>query len=339
MDGLHGQLDSKRRQSGDLQKIDSGLERVLGVEGIGEPRHQPFEDARAFSIAQRPAQLVAERLDRRACRSECLPHLNRAALPFAGADASPFGDGVGEGEVGRQQRDCSAQVVVVTRAELHHRLAEHTPGCERRAPGHALHRSGGPLPFSGVHGVDTLHDRPGVAPQRVARIEDIETVPAPVDHEQVRERPFRPQRGGPNDQESRVDRQSIGSVQASDVPHQVLVSHRREGDGLSLQCGLRVHGGGLSFQTALRELPGALDAGAEAQERPFLRTTVSVLRLPEPVECAAPVAVVQELPDLIQQDFGGYVLRFRSLSLALAAAVFARCHACVVCEPLSEADS
>ena len=339
MDGLHGQLDSKRRQGGDLQKIDSGLERVLGVEGIGEPRHQPFEDARAFSIAQRPAQLVAERLDRRARRSECLAHLNRTALPFAGADASPFGGGVGEGEIGRQQRDGSAQVVVITGAELHHGLAEHAPGRERRAPGHALHRSGGALPFSGVHGVDTLHDRPGIAPQGVVRIEDIETVPAPADHEQVRESPFRAQRGGPSDQESRVDRQSIGSVQASDVSHQVLVSHRRDGDGLSVPCGLCAHGGGLSFETALRELPGALDAGAEAQERPFLGTTVSVLRLPEPVECAAPVAVVQELPDLIQQDFGGYVLRLRSLSLALAAAVLGRCHACFVREPLSEPDS
>ena len=327
LDRLHGEIASQRGQTGDPEQIDAGLEGLVGGEGIGQPGHQPFEDARALVPAKRQAQLAAERIGRRPARSQHPLHPDRSAFPFAGADASPLRDGAGEGEIGRQQVEGSAESLVVTGSEARHGLAEHAPGRERGAPGHASQAIRSPLPLSRVHGLDTVHDRSGVPAQRMVRIEDPEAVPVPLDHEPIRQGPFGPEDRGSSAQAVRVHRQRIGPVQVVEVSHQVLPRQGPNDDGGPVSIGPRAHGGGLLVQAAPRELPGALGAGTEEQERQVLRGGVPMLRMPEPVERAAPVPLGQKLPGLRQQIGGGCALRLGPFALSLVAAVLAGCHA------------
>ena len=325
-DRLHGELVPLGRQPGDLQQVHAGRVGVVGTEDIGQADDRSFDNAWAVFPAQSLAQLLAQDLDRRADRSQCPLHLDRSTLPFAGTQASPFGNRVGEGKVGRQQVEGSAQPLVVTGAETHHGLAEHAPSRERGAPGHPSQKLGHPLPVSGVHGIETAHDLPGVSPQRMVRIKGFDTLPAPPDHEQVRQRPFGLVDGRPGVQVIRVDRKRIGPVQVADVPRQVLRPQRPGGDGRPMLSGPGAHGGGFSVQAVPRQLPGALDAGAEEQQGQSLRIAVFVLRLSELIESPAPVPVGQALPSLLQQMTRGYVPRLRPLVLSVSAAVLAGCH-------------
>ena len=337
MHGLDAEPAAKRRQAGDLQQVDAGLEGRLGAESIREIGNQPFQGARAFVPAQEGfAELVTERLHRRPRRSESLSHPDRTALAFAGAKALPLGHRMGEGEVGGQQLQGAAQSLVVTGAEARHGLAEHAPRRERRASGHALQERGGPPPVARVHGVEASHDRLRVPPQGMVRIEGVEAAPTSPDHEQIRQHPFDPGRRRPGGQGIRVDRQRIGPVEAAEIEDQILVPRHLDGDGRPVPGGLRAHQGGLSIEAAPRQLPGALDAGAEAEQGQLLRATVSLRHLAEPVEGAAPVPAGQELPHLTQQICGGYVLRLRPFPPSLSAAALAGCHACFVCGPIDD---
>ena len=336
VDGLDAEPAPKRRQAGDLQEIDAGIEGGFGTEGVREVDDRPLQDARAFVPAQGRTERVAERLHCRSRGSERLPHPDRAALAFAGAEALPLGDRAREGEVGGQPLHAAMQPPVVTGAEAHHGLAEHAPWRERGASGHPVQALGGPRPIARVHGVGALHDRTRVPPQGMARIEGVETTPASADHEQVRKQPLGPGRSRPGGQEIRIDRQRIVPVQIADAEGQILVPQRLDGNGLPVPGGLRTHRGGLSFEAAPRQLPGPLDAGAKAQQRQLLRGAVSLRHLPEPVEGTAPVPSGQELPHLIQQVRDGSILRLRPFPLSLLAAVLARCHECFVRRPLDD---
>ena len=334
VDGLDAEPAPKRREAGDLQEIGAGLKGRLGTEGVREVGDQPFQDARAFVPTQGFAERVAEPLHRRARGSEGLSHPHRAPLAFAVAETPPLGDRMGEDEVGGQQLQGAVQSLVVPGTEAHHGLAEHAPRRERGASGHGLQELGGPPPVSRVHGVDASHDRRRVPPQGMARIECVEAAPAPPDHEQVRQHPFDPGGSRPGGQGVRIDRRRIGPVQIADAEDQVLVPQRLYGDGGPVPGGLGTHRSGLLFETAARQLPGALDAGAEAEERELLRAAVLVRHLPEPVESAAPVPASEEPAHLLQQIGGGNVPRLRPFPSSLSAAALAGCHACVVRESL-----
>ena len=131
VDGLDAEPAPKRRQAGDLQEIDAGIEGGFGTEGAREVDDRPLQDARAFVSAQGRTERVAERLHRRSRGSEGLSHADRAAFALAGAKALPLGDRMREGEVGGQPLHATMQPLVVTGAEAHHGLAEHAPWRER----------------------------------------------------------------------------------------------------------------------------------------------------------------------------------------------------------------
>ena len=288
-------------------------------------------------MTQSLAQRLAERLDRRPLRAQRPPHPDRPAPAFARAHASPFGHRLSEDKIVRQQVEGPLEPRVITRPKAHHGLAEHAPGRERRVPRHALHQVARPPPVSSVHGAETALDCFGVPAQGMARLVTLKTVPAPAEHEQVRQRPFGRGCAGPDGQVIRVDRQRVGSVQIAHVPRQILFRQRRGGDGCPVPGRLRAHGGGLPVQSAPCQLPGALDARAEAKERQLHRTGVSGLRLPEPVERAAPVPSGEESAHLLRQIAGGCVRR--RLAFPLSTAVLARCHAEFACGPFTQPNS
>ena len=332
-DCRRGQHVPQHRHAGDLQEVDSGMDGIVGVERGGQIGERPLD------VAHRPP---AEGLDefagqgrrRPALRPQRPPNLEGSAAAFAGAQASPFGHRVGQGEVLRQPVDSLAQPLVVAGAEAHHGLAEQPPGRERRTPGHRLQEPGSPLPVPGIHGLDTARHRSGVSPEGVIRVERFEPLPAPMDHESVRQRPFGPGKGRPGAQVVRVGLQGVGPVQMAEVQDQIVFRQRPGGDGRPVLSGPGTHGGRLLRHAFRRKLPGAPGAGAEGEDRQPFQTLVCVLCLPEQIEGLAPISLGQALPSLLQQLSGRCVLRFRPLPLSASVlAVALSGHRTLSCGP------
>ena len=304
---------ANRRQPRDLQQIDPGETGVVGVEDVGQTlnrrpgrAHVPFVDG-SLQLAgegRRPPPLTRH-----------APRRPGATVVAAAAvrrnEAPPFGDGAGQGEVGRQAIEGPAQPVVVVRAETDRGLAEKTPGRERRAPGHPLQKGGGPPPLAGVHGADTGHDLPGIPTQRMTRVEDVESLPAALDDEPIRQRPFHPEHGRRGGHVVRVGRHRVSAIQMPDVPDPVVFRQRlrRNGGPVAIRPG--AHRGRFPVHALRGKLPGALHAGAERHQRQPRQAVVPILHLPDQVERVAPVSPGERLPRLIQQTAGGYARRAR----------------------------
>ena len=299
-----------RRQPHDLQQVDPRSDGVLGIEGVGQAFNRGPDRAH-LPLAHGPLQIggqgrrpptLAGQLRRRP------GHLVAAAA--AGDEVAGVGR-VGQGEIGRQALENAAQLVVVARAEADHRLGEQAPGGERRAPRHPLQQVRGPGPVAGVHGVETGHDRRGVPPQRVAGVEDAETVPEALDDETIRERSFHLEHGRRLAHVLRIGGQGVRAVQIPDVLDLVGFRQRRQREGrpMPLRCG--AHGGRFRVHALRGKLPGALHGGAEGDQRQAGQAVVPVPRLPDQIERLPPVSRGERAARLIQQAPGGCAGRAR----------------------------
>ena len=305
LDRAAGEQVPKGGQPGDLQQVDPSPLRVLGVEGVGQtldrrPRrtHVP--------LVQCPLQLAGQGRHVPVPAPRLLWRPGAAVAGGVAADeAPPFGDRAGQGEVVGKAIEDSAQPIVVARAETDHRLAEQTPGRERRAPGHALQKAGGTRPVAGIHRVETGPDRRGVPAQRVGLVEDVESHPEPLDDQPVRQHPLHARHGRPAGQVVGVRRQRGGAIQVPDVLEPLVLRQRRHGNRRSIAVRPDAHGGRFLVHALRRKLAGALHGGTEGHQRQPRQAVVPIPRLPDQIERLAPVSPGEELPRLLQQAPGG----------------------------------
>lgn len=102
VDRLYGKIDLGAGQTDDLQQSHACLDRIFGVDGLGQEREQPFEFVHA-PLPQGLAQLVRQFRDHAISCPQCLSHLGRSCavilFPFSGADAPLFCNGIGERKI------------------------------------------------------------------------------------------------------------------------------------------------------------------------------------------------------------------------------------------------
>ena len=220
----------RRRQGRDLQQVDPGRDGVLGIDDVGQLLDSAPDPLHVL-LADRPPEPGGEGRRPAAGAAEDAGSAITAVTAVAAREAPAFRHGAGQDEVGRQVVDHAAEPVVVPRVEADHGPAEQTPGRERRAPGHPLQQGGGPRPVAGVHRLQTGPDLLGVAPQRVARGERVETRPAPLGDEPIRQRPLHPGQGRPLRQMGRIGGHGVRTVEMPDVEDPVVFRQRRRGDG------------------------------------------------------------------------------------------------------------
>ena len=136
------------------------LEGLFGVEDNSQAGDKSLDIAQTPFVDGR-AQLVGQG---RAGRPQGLLHGRRPGHSFAGTKASPFGDRVRQGKVGRQQVENPAQPLVIAGTKTHHGLAKQTPSRKRGAPPDSSEQDDGPLPVPSIHSFETRFDLPGVSP-------------------------------------------------------------------------------------------------------------------------------------------------------------------------------